>query len=56
MATWVYKDGEEALIDALEVGNHIDAGWSVDKEPKPKPEPKATVKAAEKAPTTKKEK
>ena len=55
MATWVYKDGEEALIDALEVGNHIDAGWSVDKEPKPKPEPKVVVKAPKKETTPKKE-
>lgn len=53
MATWVYKDGEKALIDALEVGNHLDAGWSVDENPKPKPEPKATKKAVEKESTKK---
>ena len=35
MATWVYKDGEGTLIDAHDVTNHLDAGYTLDKNPKP---------------------
>jgi hypothetical protein len=60
MATWLYKDGEEVLVEGLEVEPHLICGWSVEKSPKPKPAQKQKVaqKAVPKAadiPTLKKE-
>jgi len=49
MATWVHKDGESFLIDALEVGRHIDAGYTVDKIKKKVVKPKAPAKPVQKA-------
>lgn len=60
MATWLFKDGEKVLVDALEVEPHLICGWSVEKDPKPKPAtkqkvaPKPVPKAAD-IPTLKKE-
>ena len=36
MATWVYKDGEGALISPHDVENHLKAGYTLEKNPKPK--------------------
>lgn len=58
MATWLYKDGEKILVDALEVEPHLICGWSVEKNTKPAPKPKAPAKPVPKAadiPTLKKE-
>lgn len=58
MATWLYKDGEKVLVDALEVEPHLICGWSVEENPKPTPKPKAKAKPVPKAadiPTLKKE-
>ena len=44
MATWLYKDGEEILVDALEVEHHVISGWSTEKNPKPKAAPKPAEK------------
>ena len=38
MATWVYKDGEGTLVDALNVGYHLDAGYTLEKNPPKKVE------------------
>jgi len=48
MATWVHKDGESILVNALEVEPHLLAGWTIEKNPKPAPKPKAPAKAAPK--------
>lgn len=40
MATWVYKDGEGALVDAHDVTNHLKAGYTLEKNPAPKKEKK----------------
>ncbi len=49
MATWLYKDGKEYLIEALEVGRHMDAGYTVDKVQKKVVKPKAPAKPVQKA-------
>ena len=35
MATWVFKDGEGVLISPHDVDNHLKAGYTLDKKPKP---------------------
>jgi hypothetical protein len=36
MSTWVYKDGEGSLIGPHDVDNHLKAGYTLEKNPKPK--------------------
>lgn len=50
MAVYVYKDGEEQLIEAHMLDQHLTSGWSVTndtEEPGPEPEPEPEEGAIE---------